>query len=141
MNPPKDNNFVLTKDTRRILRRSVTEFPITQSEIMCRASCPRKWFYRYGLGLKKRGSFNWHFLYGNLLHELLAKLYASGYQGSTSKEFPITTPEIKFPEDALPTQEDMEKADMLRKIARVTFQNYRRHYSTLDTHMVVKGVE
>src|SRR6266576_6555801 len=98
MNYPKNDLFYLNKTNRKLIKQSVNEFSVTQSEIMCRANCPRKWFYRYALGLRRKGVYNWHFLYGDLLHKMLALLYESGKQGSITKEFSIRTPEVEFPE-------------------------------------------
>jgi len=141
MNPPKNNNFTLNDQSRKQIQQAVVDNSITQSEIMTRAACPKKWFYRYAMRLQKRGVYNWHFIYGNLLHEMLAILYSNGKQGSISQEFPIRTPEIQFPEGALLTPEDREQAKMLRNIARMTFKNYRIHYAELDSGMLVRCVE
>jgi len=141
MNPPKNNSFRLDERTREKIRVAVTEAPVTQSEIMCRAACPRKWFYRYVLQLQKRGVYNWHFLYGDLLHKMLAALYLNRQQGTTGKQYPIRTPEIEFPDGAMLTPEDREQARMLRSIARITFKNYRDYYQTMDSGMAVKAVE
>jgi len=137
----KDNNFILDQESRRLIRKAVNNYPVTQSEIMCRASCPKKWFYRYAMELRKRGVYNWHFLYGDLLHKMLAILYGNRKQGTTGKHFPIRTPEVEFPEGAILTVEDKEQARILRSIARITFKNYRQYYEGMDSGMRVICVE
>lgn len=134
------NTFKLSNSTIDAIRVAVSEV-VTQSEIMTRADCPRKWFYRYALKLRKRGAFNWHFLYGDLVHKLLAIYYGERLQGTTSKERPIKVPPIEFPDEALPTQEERGEAELLRDIARLTFQSYRIHYAEMDSKMWVRAVE
>jgi RecB family exonuclease len=136
----KETNFKLDITTLKAIRQGVQDV-VTQSEIMTRANCPRKWFYRYVLRLRKRGTFNWHFIYGDLVHKLLATYYGEGFVGTTGKERPIITPEMEFPEEALPTQEDREEAELLRQIATITFRAYRMHYAQHDAGMWIRAVE
>lgn len=112
---------------------------VTQSEIMTRANCPRKWFYRYALSLKHRGTFNWHFLYGDLLHKMLADFYTNKKARLASAK--VEPSKIEFPDDVLPTQLDREEAELLEKVAGITFSNYCLYYEKMDARMRVRSVE
>lgn len=132
--------FQIDDDSITAIRKAV-EDTITQSEIMTRANCPRKWFYRYALKLRKRGAFNWHFIYGDIMHQMLAKLYSEGLQGTMEKQEPIKAPKVEFPEGVLSTTEDRQEGELLRKIASIIFKNYRIHYQPLDAVLWIRAVE
>src|ERR1700757_4761645 len=111
---------------------------ITQSEIMTRASCPRKWFYRYALQLDRRAGINRHLVYGSLVHAGLAELYDSGHYGETPKEYPIELKAIELPEDLVLMPGDKEELELIRELAQITFDNYRWYYYKLDSKIRVR---
>lgn len=134
------NYFVWDKVSKEAIIASVKDV-ITQSEIMMRASCPRKWFYKYALKLDRRAGISRPLVYGQLVHEGLAELYNSGHYGETPKEYPIEIRPIKLPDDMLLMPGDADELELVRQLAQITFDNYRWYYHKLDSKIRVRKVE
>jgi PD-(D/E)XK nuclease superfamily len=129
-----------------IIRDAVTDSTVTQSEMMCRASCARKWLYRYGMQLSRRGYLDLNLVYGDILHKLLAKLYSS----EDDYAYPPDERPIELDDDekllvevdqSLLTPNDREEIVIMLEKVRIAFNAYRQHYHTLDQHIDVYAVE
>ena len=136
MEKKQEDHFII--DTKAIF--DATKNKVTQSEIMTRAACPRKWYYRYCLQLDRKGGVNPHFVYGELMHEALAILYRSGEYNKTYKEYFIEVPEYRT-KDMLLMPGDQEAIEFVRKKVQIAFNSYRMHYYKADSYMRVRAVE
>lgn len=123
-------SFSLTKQAAAAITGSVQE-TISQSEIMLRASCPRKWFYRYALKLGKQGLIDLNLLYGTLMHSLLEQHYKG-------EEPRINWPQKKG-EIISPT--DYEGIELAVEKAKLAFAAYQQHYEQLDAKLRIRIVE
>lgn len=132
--------FKLDEDNQIAVRRAASAV-ITQSEIMTRAACPRKWFYRYALMLDKIGAPNYHLMYGTMMHAALAELYKGGHYGESPKEYPIEVPNIIIPESVVLTPQDRAELDLTKAKVQIMFNAYRIHYFKEDSFMRVAKVE
>jgi PD-(D/E)XK nuclease superfamily len=138
--------ITLTPHARKLIRAAANGV-VTQSEIMLRASCARKWFYRFACKLERKGYFDENFFYGHLMHEMLSQLYSAkdDARAYSPSEMPIEiTDELvaaTMPVDAVLTPEQVDAAHLARRKAQVAFDAYREHYHKLDSHLSVQGVE
>lgn len=136
----KPNYFVLDQKGETAIKNAVREV-ITQSEIMTRAACPRKWYYRYAMKLDKLGAPNYHLIYGTMMHAALAKLYVSGHYGETPKEYPIEIPNIVIPEEAIMSPQDRAEMELTKAKVQILFDAYRIHYYKEDSYLRTAIVE
>lgn len=113
---------------------------VTQSEIMTRAACPRKWYYRYALRLDRKAAPNMHLIYGSMMHAALAELYRSGHYHHSPKEYSILVPNVSDDRWLL-APGDKEEIALVRSKAQIAFENYRWHYYKTDTDLGVLDVE
>lgn len=120
---------------------AATKDTITQSEIMTRASCPRKWYYRYVLKLNRLGTPNYHLIYGTMMHAALAKLYSNKLHNVSPKEYPIEVDQIAVPENVVLTPDDKANIELARMKVQIAFNAYRRHYFKYDSTLRVESVE
>lgn len=134
------NYFTLNDAGEAAIRKAVKN-TITQSEIMTRAACPRKWFYRYALKLDRLGAPNYHLIYGTMIHAALAKLYTEGHYGETPKEYPIEIPDITIQKGTVLTPQDRAEISLVKAKAQILFDAYRWHYYKIDSHLRVTAVE
>lgn len=81
--------LLLPHDNHTILRPETFEDGFTQSEIGTWDDCAEKWYLGYNQRLARRGSFEWHFVYGDAVHETLADFYRDG----TEKVAPLQIPD------------------------------------------------
>jgi hypothetical protein len=128
------------KDSLDIISKAASEV-VTQSEMMLRAACPRKWLYRYALKLERRSGVNYHFVYGDIIHQALATLYKSKWYGTSYKVHPIAVPYPKISEDIILTPEDREELVLIHRKAQITFNAYRLHYAEADKDLRILNVE
>ena len=135
------NSFNLSDPRYLEAIKKATDNTVTQSEIMLRASCPRKWFYRYALKLDRISGVSYHLLYGSLMHAALAELYRSGHYGETYKEYPIEVPNVVVSEDVILTPENREEIELVKAKAQIAFNAYRMHYYKTDSYMRIISVE
>src|SRR4029077_2298107 len=139
----KTNNWI-TLDNEAIdnIREAIKE-PITQGEMMLRAGCARKWYYRYALRLERRGFLDWNLVYGSLMHQCLEELYRS--KGYT---YPLQDLDIQITDDmmaeatngAMLTPKGLDEAELIRKKVQIHFDAYRMHYYRLDSKLLIQGV-
>lgn len=137
----KPTNYFILDDKAETAIKKACNNPITQSEIMTRAACPRKWYYRYALQLNKLGPPNFHLIYGTMMHAALAKLYESGHYGETAKEYPIEIPKVVIPEEAIMSPQDLAEMSLTKAKVQILFDAYRRHYYQEDSKMRIAYVE
>jgi PD-(D/E)XK nuclease superfamily len=126
--------------------RSAALETITQSEIMLRASCPRKWFYRYALKLKKRGIVDQNFIYGTIMHRLLEELYSSPLEAYAAppEAIPLAMTDAMMEEitdDMVLSPAAFDEIDLTKRKVQIAFDSYRRHYYQKDAKLVIKYVE
>lgn len=118
---------------------------LTQSEIMLRASCARKWFYRYALRLDRRGMVDFNLIYGSLIHRLLEELYRDKNAFSfTPEAVPIEITEQMVKEitkDLLLTPDGLEELELTKAKVQIAFDAYRRQHYKLDAKLQIKDVE
>jgi hypothetical protein len=143
----KPADWIMPTPSARKLIRAAANAPVTQSEIMLRASCPRKWFYRYAARLERKGYFDENFFYGSLMHELLAQLYSNKDEAWAYPPDELLieiTDELvaaTMPSSAVLTPEQVDAAHLARRRAQIAFDAYRQHYFKADSHLFIEGVE
>jgi hypothetical protein len=143
MNNTKDNWIVLNDEAINNIREAIAQ-EITQGEIMLRASCPRKWYYRYALQLERRGFLDFNLVYGSLMHQLLEELYRDGtYQFLPwDEKLEITDDMMAEATDGLMlSPKQLEEAELVRKKVQIHFDAYRIHYHRPDSRLIIEGVE
>lgn len=113
-------NLLLPKDNHTILRPETFAGGFTQSEIGTWDDCAEKWYLGYNHQLEKIGGFEWHFVYGDAVHESLSRFYDTG-------EMKIAT--LQFPEGVVLTHEQEIDRDMWQAILGVQMERYAHHYS------------
>jgi hypothetical protein len=138
------NWFILDAQAIDDIRYSLTN-AITQGEIMLRANCPRKWYYRYGLNLQKRGVLDFNLVYGSLMHKLLEKLYSHKNAYSLSPEDePLEVTDEMFKEitdEYVLRPSDYLELELVRAKVQIAFDAYRKRYYSIDAKLLIKGVE
>jgi hypothetical protein len=123
---------ILDHNVQSELRRSFDQ-GLTQSEIMTRMNCARKWYFRYVKQIKKQGSFSWALLYGDAMHQMLEKYYRQ------RPEIPV--PEFRFEEDVILSPTQQEEYKYWRALAEMTFKRHNKVWEKWDEHMVVEMTE
>jgi hypothetical protein len=103
---------------------------------MLRATCPRKWFYRYVLKIQRRGYIDSNLLYGTLVHFWLNWLYSKGKQGTTEGDEPSEMPEVDL-SDYIMDVEKREEVELAIQKAWLAFKAYRWHYRLKDAGLHV----
>lgn len=124
----------------KAIKKAVKDI-VTQSEIMTRAACPRKWYYRYALRLDKIGVINYHLIYGDLMHRALANYYENDLYLHHPKEYPIAVPSFEIPENMLLAPGTREEIELVRAKVQIAFDAYRWHYYGEDAAMEVISTE
>lgn len=137
--------FKLDQAAIESIRIAVSD-TITQSEIMLRASCARKWFYRYALKLDKRGVVDQNLIYGSLMHSLLETLYKSEEEAwaMSPKEHPIKVTDDQMEQltrDLVLAPNDYAEVELTRAKVQIAFNAYRWHYHAADSRLSIKLVE
>lgn len=113
-------NLLLPKDNHTIIRPETFEHGFTQSEIGTWDDCAEKWYLGYNQQLEKVGGFEWHFVYGDAVHESLSGFYTNGEMQVATLQFPAGV--------VLTASEEMER-DMWQGILEIQMQQYARHYA------------
>jgi PD-(D/E)XK nuclease superfamily len=131
--------FKLDSGSLALIKDSL-EQGLTQSEMMLRIACPRKWFYRYVLRLQKRGFIDANLIYGTLVHFWLNWLYSKGLQGTTESEQASELPPIDLSKEIVDIRVRDEIEVVVQK-AWLAFKAYRWHYQALDSHLHVMSNE
>ena len=110
---------------------------ITQSEIMLRATCPRKWTYRHALMLERKGLFDVNLTYGGLMHSLLEGYYRSG-QKEQGKANELAAEIIQ---DTVLTPLQIEELALIARKVQIAFAIYCDYYREADSKMEIIAVE
>lgn len=108
---PSDNSTKLYANTFRD--------GFTQSEFGTWADCAEKWYLGYNQRLSVRGGFEWHFVYGDAVHDTLAHFYRNGDERIAALQFPIET--------ILTSQQEYER-DMWQGILNAQMKRYFEYY-------------
>ena len=110
---------------------------LTQSEIMLRMNCPRKWYFRYVRKIKRQGTFSWALLYGSAIHEMLDQYYRNFPSGPDD----IVAPPFPFESDVILTPSQNEEYKYWRKLADIIFQRYAFYWRKVDEHYRIVSTE
>ena len=113
---------------------------------MLRASCARKWFYRYAALLEKRGFFSDYLVYGTLMHMLLEERYIALAAGAADAlEKRAITDEMLAEAlegfDPALTPEQLATIAHIRKMVDIAFDAYCEKYRSEDAKLVILGIE
>jgi hypothetical protein len=131
---PLASSFKITKAAKVAIEGAVIGQPITQSEIMLRNSCPRKWYYRYAMRLGKQGLLDQNLIYGSIMHHLLERHYKGD-----------PTPKADYhqflPDNAILTPAGIDELELTQEKAELAFYTYRKHYEEADARLIIKHVE
>lgn len=112
--------LLLPPDNHTILRPETFKDGFTQSEIGVWDDCAEKWYLGYNQRLERRGGFEWHFVYGDAVHETLAPFYRDGTEKIAALQFP--------PGTVLTHLQEMER-DMWQGILQVQMEQYFQYYA------------
>jgi hypothetical protein len=124
---------ILGFDTLEKLKSSFAE-GLTQSEIMTRMNCPRKWYFRYVLRKKKQGSFSWPLLFGDAIHKMLEAYYRG-------RDVEAEVPEFRFEEDVILRPDQTEEYEYWKQLAHVIVQEHNRYWFKFDDQMEILANE
>lgn len=112
--------MILPADNHTILRPETFTGGFTQSEIGTWDDCAEKWYLGYNHRLERKGGFEWHFVYGDAVHEALAHFYRTGEMQVAS---------LQFPEGVILTSKQEYERDMWQAILEVQLERYAIHYA------------
>jgi PD-(D/E)XK nuclease superfamily len=126
----------LPKNINELLAQCFEE-GLTQSEIMLRMNCPRKWYFRYVQRAKRQGAFSWALLYGSAIHEMLDQYYRNFPSGPDD----ITCPLFHFEEDVILTPSQTAEYRYWMKLANITFQRYAFYWRKVEEHYRIVSTE
>ena len=93
----------------------------TQSELTTLDNCPEKWFQRYYLKRRKKGTFSWSLVYGSAVHATLENWYKSRGESEA-------TAMLQFPEDVILTSEEEAQKAYFEALLPVQFERYMARY-------------
>jgi hypothetical protein len=124
---------ILNSDVIEQLNHSFAE-GLTQSEIMTRMNCPRKWYYRYVLQKKKQGSFAWPLLFGDAVHRMLERYYRGA-------DIEATVPEFRFEDDVILRPDQSEDHEYWRSLAHVLVKYHNQFWKGFDNKMEILANE
>src|SRR5215471_10014964 len=115
---------------------------ITQSEIMLRGNCTRKWMFKYILRLRKQGSFSWAFEFGDVVHRMLEGYYDRLRKGEEiDLDQIIPCPDFQFPPDVILGPTELEEAKYWKAIAEILVWQHNIYYQNLDRKVQILSVE
>lgn len=108
------------------------EAGFTQSEMDMWDECPEKWYLKYNLGLRKKGSYALALIYGTWFHAFTEEFYATG-----GKRWSI---DLKAPENVdFRTADELAAFERMKLIAEVQFTIYAAHYK--NDHKILKPLK
>lgn len=123
-----------------MVRQAVKDI-VTQSEIMTRAACPRKWYYRYVLKLARKAGPNYPLIYGDLMHRALAELYKEGLYAYHPKNAPLMVSDPVIPDNIILTPTDRFELALIKDKVQIAFYMYRLNYHKTDRWLRTEAVE
>jgi CRISPR/Cas system-associated exonuclease Cas4 (RecB family) len=109
---------------------------ITQSEVMTRMNCPRKWYFRYVKQIKKQGAFSWALLFGDAMHQMLEAYYKYG-----AKDLEWLVPPFRFEEDVILSPQQHEEYEYWRGLCQVIFEQHNRIWKEFDDGITIEATE
>jgi len=128
--------LLLPADNHTVLLPQTFKEGFTQSEIGTWDDCAEKWYLSYNQRLEKKGGFEWHFVYGDAVHETLADFYRDGTEKIAA---------LQFPEGTILTSQQEQERDMWQGILQVQMEQYFQFYAddlaTWSTWAVEETVE
>lgn len=80
--------MLLPADNSTIIRPDTFKAGFTQSEIGVWDDCAEKWYLSYNHQLRRRGGFEWYFVYGDGVHDTLAHWYSTGEEKVATLQLP-----------------------------------------------------
>lgn len=107
--------MLLPKDNSTIIRPETFKAGFTQSEIGIWDDCAEKWYLSYNHQLRRRGGFEWYFIYGDGVHATLEHWYRTG-------EEKVAT--LQLPEDVIPTADTQYELRKWQHILKVQMERY-----------------
>lgn len=107
--------MLLPADNSTIIRPDTFKAGFTQSEIGVWDDCAEKWYLSYNHQLRRRGGFEWYFVYGDGVHTTLEHWYRTG-------EERVAT--LQLPEDVIPTGEIAAELAKWQAILEVQMLRY-----------------
>lgn len=113
-------SLVLPSDNRTIIRPETFSQGFSQSEIGTWDNCAEKWYLSYNHRLERKGTFEWHFLYGDGVHKTLEDFYNGIEQIATLQDF--------LPEGVVLTTEQEDELGKWQAILQVQMERYWKHY-------------
>src|SRR5215475_8318917 len=115
---------------------------LTQSEVMTRANCPRKWYFRYIKRLKKQGSFSWALIFGDAMHRMLEAYYTQltrvKNQNQTDE---ISIPAFNFEDDVVLRPDQSDDLQYHQSLVAVLFNRYIKYWKDTDKKIVIHSTE
>lgn len=138
------NWFTLDNEAINTVREAAST-PLTQGEMMLRSNCPRKWYYRYGMRIAKRGVLDFNLIYGSLMHRLLEALYSH----KNAYSFPPDDFVLELTDEMMEeiiseyifTPADYQELELTKAKVQIAFNAYRRLYYQTDSKLRILGVE
>lgn len=116
---------LLPSDNSTVIRPEIFKEGFTQSEIGVWDNCAEQWYLGYNHMLKRKGTFEWYFIYGDGVHSTLQSWYKDGNP---------TVARLQFPSDVIPTREQQFELEKWQAILEVQMERYFiRYEDDLDT--------
>lgn len=116
----KRATLLLPEDHSTVIRPETFKQGFTQSEIGVWDNCAEKWYLSYNHALRKRGGFEWYFIYGDGVHATLEHWYKTG-------EEKIAT--LQLPKDVVSDAAIAYELEKWQGILQVQMERYFQHYA------------
>jgi PD-(D/E)XK nuclease superfamily protein len=110
---------------------------LTQSEMMTRMNCIRKWYFRYVKRIKKQGTFSWALLFGDAVHQMLEEYYS----GAAGKVIVPAVPDFRFESDVILRPDQIDDHEYYRGLAEVLIKQHNRYWETFDNKSIIEKTE
>lgn len=127
---------IIPNNINDLIEESFSE-GLTQSEIMLRMNCPRKWYFRYVLRAKRQGAYSMALLYGTAIHEMLDEYYRNFPSGPDN----IVHPAFRFEQDVILTPSQKDEYAYWMRLCNITFQRYAFYWHKVDSHYRIVSTE
>ena len=117
---------------------------LTQSEIMTRMNCPRKWYFRYIQQIKKQGTFSWALVFGDAVHQMLETYYTIANTlepGGSPSLTQVEVPDFRFEEDVMLRPDQADDHEYYRGLARILVDHHNKYWREFDEKMIIEATE
>jgi hypothetical protein len=119
---------------------------LTQSEIMLRQNCARKWYFRYAQMLKHKGSISWSLLWGDVMHQVLDRYYTFIRENPDIRQQEICYQELthvnfRFSDDILLSPDDRNELYYYHTLTEIMLPYYVKHWWEKDHQITIHNVE